>query len=293
MSPDIHFLVLSDPSSLKKMRRLAWREYGDAHNKRVIVCVHGLSRNSLDFDKIAQVLSTHYRVISVDVAGRGESDWLEDKNDYNYGVYLNDMHALFAHLQLNCVHWLGTSMGGIIGMMLGAQYPALIRRLILNDVGCVVSAEGLKRILGTADKKWMFDEKAAALAYLKTVITTFGIQSEEDWEYMFWASFKQTEEGKYCFRHDPDITRAFRESAMQDQGIQDVDLSMFWNAISCPVLLLRGMESDIITHEAASIMGKRPEVSVVEFEGVGHVPALLDSQQIETVTNWLDKTKEY
>lgn len=282
------FITLPSPSDLAKPRRIAYRSWGDATNTNIVVCVHGLSRNSRDFDRLSSKLSTKYRVICPDMAGRGDSDWLENKNDYNYFTYISDVLALLMYLHIPAVDWVGTSMGGIIGMMMAAQYPNVIKRMVLNDVGAKVSAAGLKRILGYVGSQSHFSTRAEAMSALKYYLAPFGIQSDADWDYMCDISFQVQPDGGYSFAYDPDITKPFRELAMASGVIADIDLTAYWLRVICPTLILRGAQSDILSSETAHAMLLRPsQTKLIEFQNVGHAPALIDEKQITPIIDWL------
>lgn len=284
--PAPRYLTVAEPSHPAIPRHLAYYEYGSGPN--VIICAHGLSRNGQDFELLAQSLSGKYRVICPDMAGRGNSDWLTDKANYNYMTYILDVLALLKQLEIPQVDWVGTSMGGIMGMMLAAQQPLLIKRLVLNDVGSVVSSEGLKRIAGYVGTSKPFATREEATVYMHSTFASFGLSSDEEWQRMFETTFKQLADGTYSVRYDPDINKPFLE-AIGKGPITDVDLSAFWNAIFCPTLLLRGAESDILRRETAVRMQQsRPQVTLVEFPGIGHAPALFNAQQVKVITDWLD-----
>jgi len=278
-----HYLLLEEG------RKLAYQEWGDVHNPRVVVCVHGLSRNSGDFIPLAEELAKHYRVIAPDMAGRGKSDWLEDKNLYHYGTYLADMQQLLTKLGITQCEWIGTSMGGIMGMMLAAMQPSLITKMVLNDVGSIVSAEGLQRILGYVGKNTThFPDKGAAMDYVKKVLAPFGIAGQAEWEFMLEATCELTPDKGYVLKYDPDINKAFLESASKGTAIADIDLSEYWKKVQCPILLLRGKLSDILKEDTAIKMrDERNNVTLIEWEHMGHAPALINEAQIDTITNWL------
>ncbi len=289
----LHYLTLTDPGNPARPRHLAYYQWGDVENPDIIVCVHGLSRNARDFDFLAEALASRYRVIAMDMAGRGKSDWLTNKTDYNYLTYIADCCALLDGLKLEKVTWLGTSMGGIIGMMLAAQQPQRIKRMVLNDIGAVVSAQGLTRILGYVGSSVPFANAEEALSHLKSILRPFGIASEAEWQFMFEISFNRLPDGRYAFAYDPDISQPFRDAASKADAIADIDLSAAWSQVQCPVLVLRGKESDILTHETAAAMLNRPiPTTLKEFDGVGHAPALLNDVQIHTIIDWLDITHD-
>jgi len=287
MLPTLHYLTFTDPSELARPRHMAYWEWGDPANPKVAVCAHGLSRNGRDFDSLARVLSAHYRVICPDMAGRGKSSWLSNKSDYTYTLYMADVLALFSQLALKDVTWIGTSMGGIIGMMLAAMHQKHIKAMVLNDVGSIVSAEGLRRILGYVGLGGLFNDREAAMAYLKSVLLPFAITREDQWEQMFDISFVALPGGRYAIAYDPEINQPFRDAVSKSGEIADVDLTPVWNEVKCPVLLLRGEHSDILPRPAAEAMAQRPEpVKFIEIKGVGHAPALLDESQIGIIVDW-------
>lgn len=288
-----NYITLLDPTTAAKPRHLAYYEFGERNNPDVILCVHGLSRNGLDFERLATALSAKYRVICPDVAGRGNSDWLQNKNDYNYGVYCADIIALLLQLGIHQISWIGTSMGGIIGMMLAAGNPALIKKLVLNDVGSVVSAEGLMRIAGYVGTSGIFETAAQAETYMKSIMSTWGITSDDEWKEMMNATFATLPGNQFMLRYDPDISQPFRAALNASSQIQDIDLSAFWNAVHCPTLVLRGVVSDILSKKTALAMCAKLEVTVKEIKAAGHAPALLAADQIGLITDWLDNKAQY
>ncbi len=287
----LHTIALADPAEPARPRHLAYWQWGDAGNPDVVVCVHGLSRNGRDFDTLAQALSSRFRVICPDMAGRGKSDWLTNKMDYTYGLYAADCFALLHALALTRVSWVGTSMGGIIGMMLAATTPNLMQRMVFNDVGSVVSAEGLKRILAYVGTSSVFKDAHDAMTYLKSVMAPFGISSEEQWQTMFAASLIALPDGRFALAYDPEISKPFRDTVSAGGEVIDVDLSAFWDKITCPVLVLRGEHSDILSRPTTEHMLTRAApTKLVEIKNAGHAPALLDATQVEMIVNWLSQS---
>lgn len=288
MAASLHYLTLNDPSKLAKPRHLAYYEWGNSTNSQVALCLHGLTRNGRDFDVLAEALAPRYRVICPDMAGRGKSDWLDRTDDYNYFTYIADINALLKALDLTQIILIGTSMGGIIGMMLAAGQPFLIKRMILNDVGAVVSKQGLTRILGYAGAASEFDSMAQATAYLKSHYASFGLRADDDWQRLFNVTFLPLTNGRFALAYDPGISQPFKTLASQTGVISDIDLSMFWEHVTCPVLILRGAESDILTHETAQAMCIRAQATtLMEFANIGHAPALMSADQIRIVVDWL------
>jgi pimeloyl-ACP methyl ester carboxylesterase len=262
---------------------LAYVDWGNLDNKRVLVCVHGLTRQGRDFDELAKAISRDFRVIEVDVVGRGRSGWLADKSQYNFDTYLRHMDALFAYRGLESVDFLGTSMGGIIGMLMAARKESPIRRLILNDVGPIIPKAGLQRIAQYVGDDPHFARLQEAADYLKHVHAGFGEISDLAWSEITMHSVTREPDQTYALHYDPAIGNAFR-----DKPIEEVDLWAVYDAIRCPTLVLRGAESDLLTSQTADDMRERgPEAEVFEFPGCGHAPSLMVPEQIEAVHEWL------
>lgn len=264
--------------------RMAWREWGDARNPRVLVCVHGLSRSGSDFDDLAQALAGEYRVVCPDVAGRGASDWLRNPADYAVPVYVNDMVTMLARLGVESVDWVGTSMGGLIGMLMSALPGSPIKRLVLNDVGPVVTAVSLARIGTYIGKAPDFADFAAAEKYVRMVSAPFGPHSDAQWKKLTENVVRRQPDGRCKMHYDPAIGRAFEAAGTA----KDMELWMFYDRIQCPTLVTRGAESDLLTSEAAHAMTQRgPKAKLVEFAGVGHAPTFMQADQIAVVRDYL------
>lgn len=263
--------------------RMAYTEWGDPANSRVLLCVHGLTRNGRDFDRIAQALAGRWRVVCPDMPGRGESDWLEDKRDYAVPVYAGAIAALIAHLGVEQVDWLGTSMGGIIGMHIAALPRSPIRSLIVNDVGPFLPAAAIERIAAQLGES-RFDSLDAVEERLRTRYASFGALTDEDWRHLAEISARPTGDGGFRMHYDPGIA-----DAMSGQKIADIAFWPVWESIRCPVLALRGAESDLLLAETAEEMSRRgPRAEVAVIPGCGHAPALMDAHQIGVVRHWLE-----
>lgn len=262
--------------------RLHYTAWGTTGNPRVLICAHGLTRTGRDFDYLALALEDQYQVYCPDVVGRGRSEWLSHKADYGYPQYLNDMNALIAHTGARSIDWVGTSMGGLIGMLLAAQPHSPIRRLVINDVGPFIPKAALERIAQYLGQNPGFASLDEMVAYARTISAGFGKLSDAQWRHITEHAAIQDDEGQYRFAYDPGIAEPFKAA------IQDVDLWPVWEAVHCPVLLLRGSESDVLRREDAQAMTQRgPKAKLVEFEGVGHAPMLMDTTQIGAVRDWL------
>ncbi|KJS38275.1 MAG: alpha/beta hydrolase [Rhodospirillaceae bacterium BRH_c57] len=264
-------------------RRMVYWEWGNPHNKNVVVCVHGLTRNGRDFDWLARALSDRYKVICPDVLGRGQSDWLDDPMGYSYAYYLADMATLIARTGAEQIDWVGTSMGGLIGMMLAASDNSPIRRLVLNDIGPFIPEAALERLKEYVGKDPTFPNQDEAEKYLRTVHAPFGALTDEQWKHLTQNGMRLREDGLLSPAYDPAIA-----DPLKAQPPQDVVLWPVWDAVTCPALILRGADSDLLLPETVGEMRKRgPGCDVEEFEGVGHAPALMDADQIYTVDTWL------
>lgn len=266
------------------LRRMAFTEWGEPTNPRVLLCVHGLTRNARDFDPLARALADDYRVICPDVVGRGESDWLHNPADYNVPTYVQHMLALLAQLGIAQVDWVGTSMGGLIGMSLAALPNAPIRKLVLNDAGAVVSARSLQRIAGYVGLAPDFASLAEAEIYMRRTYAGFGVLTDKQWRFLTEHAVRALPEGGWRVRYDPAIGDAMRASPIRF----DLNLWQLYDAIGAQTVLLRGAESDLLSHETAAEMALRgPRAHLVEIPGVGHAPMLMDDIQIAIVRNFL------
>jgi pimeloyl-ACP methyl ester carboxylesterase len=267
------------------LHRMVYSEWGDRSNPRVLICVHGLTRNGGDFDVLANALASDYRVVCPDVVGRGRSDRLLVSDDYALPIYANDMLTLLARLDVEKVHWLGTSMGGLIGMFLAGLPGTPITRLVLNDVGPVVAAEALQRIGEYVGKAPTFADLAEAEQYVRLVCAPFGPMSDAQWRYVTVAGTRSNAEGRIEMNYDPRIAEPFRKAYLETK---EVSLWPLYDAIRCPTLVLRGVESDVLLHATAQEMTTRgPKAKLVEIAGVGHAPMFLVESQIRIVQDYL------
>ncbi|HEY6898397.1 MAG TPA: alpha/beta hydrolase [Rhodocyclaceae bacterium] len=266
------------------LHRMAYVEFGDPRNPRVLVCAHGLTRNGRDFDWLAEALKDDYRVICPDVVGRGRSDWLKVPAGYGFPQYLSDMTTLLARIGAEEVDWVGTSMGGLIGMMLAGQMGFPIRRLVLNDVGPLISPESLKRIGEYVGNAPAFASPEEAERYLRVICKPFGPISDEQWAHLIRHGIRPTADGQYRMHYDPAIGEPFRQAFVY----QAVDLWPVYDAIPCPTMILRGAESDVLAPEVFAEMQQRgPKAKGVEFPGIGHAPILMERGQIDVVRDFL------
>lgn len=266
--------------------RISYTEWEGPDPRRTLVCAHGLTRNGRDFDHLAQALAVRYRVACMDVVGRGSSDWLNDARYYQYPQYLSDAAVLIARLDVDAVDWVGTSMGGVIGLLLAAQPNTPIRRLVLNDIGPSIPRRALLGIAEYLGKAPDFPDLESVADYLSQLHTGFGPLTREQWVHLARHSARRQDDGHYRLSYDPAIADAFNELPNAD-----VDLWEYWDRITCPVLVLRGGDSDLLLPETVAAMRDRgpAPVDVVEFAGVGHAPMLMAADQIAAVRDWLFK----
>jgi len=290
--------------------RIAYTDWGGSSNSRVVVCMHGLTRNSRDFDWLARALQRDYRVVCMDAAGRGESDWLDHKEDYTFRQYQADAAALIARVtaqergvlsswfgangpvDAGSVDWVGTSMGGLIGILLAAQPHSPIRRLVLNDVGPFVSWAALMRIKGYVMTRATYPTFEQAEAVLRQAFASWGPMSEEQWRHLARHSIRQTDEG-FGFACDPRIADATSwgfspEARLGNRNLLGLEMWGVWERVRCPVLILRGKDSEVLLAETVRRMCSRDaRTETIEFAGVGHAPALMSREQIEPIRAFL------
>jgi pimeloyl-ACP methyl ester carboxylesterase len=266
---------------------MAYLEWGRRDHPRVLVCVHGLTRCARDFDFLARELVPHYRVVCPDVPGRGDSDWLKAPMDYQLPLYVNDMVTLIARLDVETVHWVGTSLGGLIGMTLAALPESPVKKLVLNDVGPVVTAASLARI-GAYVGKWPpLPTIEAAESYVRAVAAPFGPHSDAEWRFLTEHVVRKNPDGSLRMHYDPALALPFTAGSVEE----DVELWNVYDDIRCPTMVLRGEESDLLTRETVKGMSERgPKAKVVEIAGVGHAPTLIHRDQISVVKEFLLKS---
>ena len=269
--------------SLHGFHRVAYREWGDHDNARIVVCVHGLTRNARDFDDLATALAPSFRVVCPDMPGRGESEWLRDPNDYTTATYLTALTAMLAHAHAERVAWVGTSMGGLLGMVMAAQPETPIVRMVVNDIGPVIEPAALARIATYVGLDPQFESFPALEAHVREVSAPFGPLSDAQWERLSRSVARHTPDGRWRLKYDPGIAVPFRASASQPTNLWPV-----WDRIQCPTLLLRGAESDLLSSATADAMHQRgPRPELIEFPGIGHAPMMLSADQIEPVVRFL------
>lgn len=262
--------------------RVAYTEWGEPGQHPPVICVHGLTRNGRDFDRLAEQLQDDAQIFCPDIVGRGKSDWLTDPALYGYPQYLADMTTLIARTEADAIDWVGTSMGGIIGMLLAAQPNTPIRRLVINDVGPFIPLDALKRIGDYVGMTPEFADMSQVEQHLRKIYAPFGITNDEDWQHLAAHSTRIMLNGKLALAHDPAIAENFRKLE------KDVNFWNLYDQIHCPVLLLHGAKSDVLSDTVAQEMTHRgPKAQLIRFPDIGHAPALMDAEQIKLVVDFL------
>lgn len=295
LQPESSFVLCPIPTP-HKIHVLKWKNRnvreGSAPNGATapaLVCVHGLTRMAYDFVDIAQKLSQNRDVYSFSMAGRGESDWLTDPMHYAYPNYAADcIYIIKEALKLSQVDWLGTSMGGLIGMWVASldaaskDAPKLIRRLVLNDIGPFLPLSAVQRIALYAGRPLNFASVEEAERHCRAIYADFGIKADKDWRFFAEKTVRAKQGGGFELHYDPKIAIAFGNIK------EDISVWPMYESISCPTLLLRGVRSDVLTKAVAVDMTQRgPKAQLVEFENCGHAPALIDPEQIAVVEKFL------
>lgn len=290
------------PASTHRMAYWEWNQTGDPAHPHVIVCVHGLSRQARDFDVLARELSRRARVVCPDVVGRGESDWLQDPMGYQVPLYAADMLAMLAQIQarapIGTLDWVGTSMGGLIGMAIagysagqpGLPLPAPIRRLVLNDVGPAIEWQALERIAGYLGRNLQFPDLAQAAAALRLISAGFGPHSDAQWLQLTQAMVRPCPEGGVVLHYDPRIAAPMAQLTQEAARAGEALLWQLYDQIQARVLLLRGADSDLLSSATAQAMQQRgPRAHCTELQGVGHAPTLIAPGQVALLRRFLQE----
>lgn len=312
--PRFDYVVCTSTAGL---HRMAYREWGDPNNPHVLLCVHGLTRTGEDFDDFARAMSPYYRVVCPDIVGRGHSDHLVDPDGYIVPQYVSDMFTLLARLQPKTLDWVGTSMGGLIGLGVASALSCAkalfawceddaplnkeciipLRRMVLNDIGPVINPEGLIRIGNYIDQELAFDTFEEAVESAKVRWQGFGPHSEEQWQRLTKHIFTYDEDEKtWVLGYDLAIAEPFKKQFHQQDPSQTDEViksaqEVLWYAFTrlpAEVLIIRGEQSDLLSRETVEAMlACNPKASLYEVAGVGHAPTLMQTDQIERVQQFL------
>lgn len=291
--PTLNYVLCPDAAG---GHRMAYWQWGNPQSSHVVVCAHGLSRQGRDFDVLAQALceqsGNSLRVVCPDVAGRGRSDWLKDPAAYQIPSYAADMLALLTQLKPAALDWIGTSMGGLIGMVVAAQpdLPVTVRRLVLNDVGPVIQWRSLQRIGEYLGQTGRFSSVQQAADAMWAVSTTFGAHTPAQWLALSRHMVRPVGDASasVTLHYDPAIAVPFRTMTQESVTQSEAMLWHLYDNISASTLLIRGAQSDLLSRETAqAMMGRGPRARLVEFEAVGHAPTLIADEQVQAVASFL------
>ena len=275
--PIIHTYLGKNPRGFHKITYYAW---GNPANP-VLLLVHGLSRNGRDFDVLAEALSNQYYVVCPDMVGRGLSDWLPEGFEYTYDQYMNDLTALIARLNVTEVSWVGSSMGGLLGMIMASLPNTPIKKLIINDIGPFITGEALEKIRSYVGLMPTFPTFELGLNFVRQIYAPFGQLTDAQWQHMAEHSLVQNPDGTYRLHYDPRVA-AFKT----DQT--DVNLWLCWFGVRCPILVLRGVDSTILPRDVYNQMASNPLATCHEIAGAGHAPALMSVGEIVFVREWFN-----
>ena len=280
--PELRHVTCAHPGGL---HRLAYWQWGDPGNPSVVLCVHGLTRSGRDFDVLAARLATRHRVVCPDMIGRGRSDWVANPMLYQPAQYVADCVTLIARLDVPSVAWVGTSMGGLVGIGLASCDGAPISRMLLNDVGPALSVEGLTRIrdyVGADPTFASFEEGEAAV---RRLAADFGPLSDAQWRVLTRHTVVRRD-GAWRLHYDPRIAEPFRGTPLEAPAIWPL-----YDRISCPTWVVRGERSDLLSDDAATEMTRRgPRAHRVDVAGVGHAPTFIPDDQVAIVERFLEQT---
>ncbi|KTC83480.1 alpha/beta fold hydrolase [Legionella cincinnatiensis] len=264
---------------------MTYYEWGDSNNPKVLLCVHGLFRNGRDFDDLAQVLSSHYRVICPDMVGRGLSDKVGSPKDYSTLTYLSDITILLAQLAVTKIDYLGTSMGGIIGIVMAAMKKSPIKKLVLNDIGPFVDTKALQRIIayGKEGSERSFETLGEVEAYLKKIYSSFAQLSPEQWQHLAMCGVWQNPMKQYQLAYDPQI---IENVILATQN--NIPQWALWSRIQCPILLLHASLSDVLSNDTVAKMQQlQTTLKTISIPDIDHPVSLMKKNEIELVKQWL------
>lgn len=271
--------------------KIVYREYGQ-RGKPVLVAVHGLTRNCFDFHFLAQSLQDSFHVFALDMVGRGNSDYVDPKH-YTYPQYIMDLTAFLARIDVPEVYWIGTSMGGLLGMIMGSFKNTPIRKLILNDVGPMVTSSVIKRLLDYAGIQLKAPTRQHMIDMARQVYAPFGFIQEKDWQELMAYNIHEQQDGSYTLAYDPLVTKQ-----LEDQGDNHSDrdeegnltLWSYWEKLTCPVYVINGLKSDLLTPSILNKMASRgPSFQYYGVPDAGHAPWLIEDDICHRIREWLEE----
>ena len=266
------------------LKHMAVHEWGDVKNPRVVVCVHGLSRNGRDFDVLADALASDYRVLCPDVPGRGESDWFASVDHYTIPHYVQAMNAMMIEFGVQTYDWVGTSMGGLIGMVMAATPGSKMRRFVINDIGPVIERVSLERIASYVGKVPTFSTYMSLFEAVQPINATFGPLTDEQKHHIVKTSVQQRADGQWEFKTDPKIGDAFRAGLAQTTN----DMWPLWDAVKQPIFILRGANSDLLSAATLEkMLATHADARAISIADTGHAPMIMDAPTVNAVKTFL------
>lgn len=286
------YITIGPYWSFRKLQRvpahkISYLEFGDINNTNILLCIHGLTRNAHDFDYLATEISKDYRVICIDMVGRGDSEWFQNRKYYQYDTYVKDIILFLKSLNIHSLDFLGTSMGGLIGMAISTYYPKYIKNLVINDVGPELPKQTLKRIRKYINLNPEFNNLDEAETHIRIILKYFGITEDEHWKHITKYSVAATQNGKYKLKYDPMVTAGDKNSNDDTSDHKAmIELWYLWKKITVPVLLIQGLQSDILLESTIKKMKSFRDFDIHEVDA-GHAPALLQKTDIKVIYDWL------
>lgn len=282
---DIFYVACTSPDGPHRMAYHAW---GDPMNPKVLICVHGLTRRGSDFNTLAQAMCTDFYVVCPDIVGRGDSDWLKNPMLYAVPQYVADIVCLIKQLGVTQVDWLGTSMGGLIGMVYASMPNNPIKRMLLNDIGPKIEPDAIKRLGSYVGQPFSFSDRSEALQRLNEICASFGPHTPQEWE-IYNGPMLTQKAGIWGLHYDPDISVPF--ASVNPIMAKAGEMAM-WHAfkqIHIPVLIVRGGDSDLLSRDTVAEMCKvNPYARSIEIPNVGHAPAFVKQEQIALAKEFFD-----
>lgn len=264
---------------------ICWHEWGRPDAERTVLCLHALNRNGRDFDFLAQALATGYRVLCLDLPGRGDSDRLANPAHYSHRTYLQVLDALLdaAGLRGRRINIVGTSLGGLLGMIYAADHPDRVERLVLNDVGTFTRGEVFHKAAQSISHEMRFRRFGQAVLTFKVMTASCGPLTDPEWQAVSRHMVEPAADGGLTLRYDSKIAIRLFEDAKAD-----LDLWSFYDRISARVLLIRGEHSDVVSEENARAMVQGgPGAELLTIPGTGHFPMLIKQAEIDAVVSFL------
>lgn len=285
VTPQFNYIKCNNQKEEYRMFYTAWGNQEQC--KKTMICVHGLNRNSRDWDFVGSYFAKKgYYVIAPDIVGRGNSDYLKDPMQYDIPFYVADMFLMIKTLGLTNIDWVGTSMGGLIGMGMAAMEHHPLRRMVLNDIGAEIEHTGLARIGGYSGSQPEFDSYTLAKDYLINISRDFGDLPEEIWEYYAQNSLQKNSQGKYEIKRDVNLSKPFSASAPIDKNME---LWPYWDKVKIPTLVIRGEHSDILSKLTIDRMQKiNSATSTVQVDKAGHAPYLYSDAHLNFLEKFFD-----